>query len=33
MKYIIVICLGFAVGVSPLRDSGLVKFIINITGG
>lgn len=33
MHYVIVICLGVAISASPFRNSGLVNFLINITGG
>ena len=33
MQYIIVVCLGVAIGVSPFRNSALVNLLINITGG
>lgn len=32
MQYVIVICVGVAIGVSPFRNSGLVNFLINVTG-
>ena len=33
MQYLIVLGLGVAIGCSPFRNSGLVNFLINITGG
>jgi hypothetical protein len=33
MTYIGIIFLGFAIGVSPFKNSGLVNFLINLTGG
>ena len=32
-KILIAVCLGFALGMSPLRDSAIFKFLIDITGG
>jgi len=33
MQYVIIICVGVAIGASPFRNSGLVNLLINITGG
>ena len=33
MQYVIVVCLGIVIGYSPFRNSGLVNFLISITGG
>jgi len=32
-KTLIAMAIGMAIGVSPLRDSSIVKFLIAITGG
>jgi len=33
MRFVLVVCLGVAIGVSPFRSSRLVNLLINITGG
>jgi hypothetical protein len=33
IKIIVVVTLGYAIAVSPYRDSKLVNFLIEITGG
>ena len=33
MQYVIILGLGVVIGCSPFRNSGLVNFLINLSGG